>query len=348
MTATLSSPTETRRLFDALRRRDMPEVQRAVAEGANLNARETSTGMTPLLVAAGLSDIDLVRVLVNAGADPFTVDAKGGGTALHRAVQAGDLSTVRYLLGRGLFVDAVAPTTGHTPLMDALWYKWPEVVEELLNADAGLNLSTHYGFSLKEHFEYELSVNMVGQDRLLVAEELLGRRIARDTATAESCALVNATAAGDTEVVRQLLAAGADVEQRLPVLNSFNDKHTALLVASRDGHLEIVRLLLTAGADVNAVEPTFGAVPLHKAVYNGHEQITEELAAAPGINLNYQGYTNGYTPLHDALWHGYVTCAEVLLRAGADTHILGHDGKTPYDVAIDSLGARHPLTRAIG
>ena len=27
--------------------------------------------------------------------------------------------------------------------------------------------------------------------------------------------------------------------------------------------------LLKAGADVNAIEPTFGAVPLHKAVYNG-------------------------------------------------------------------------------
>jgi ankyrin repeat protein len=114
--------------------------------------------------------------------------------------------------------------------------------------------------------------------------------------------------------------------------------HTPLLVACRDGHEAIVTELLKAGADVNAVEPTFGAVPLHKAVYNGHAGITQMLVQQPGIDLNFQGWTNGYTPLHDALWHGFVDCARILVEAGARLDLKGHDGKLPIDIATEVFG----------
>ena len=112
--------------------------------------------------------------------------------------------------------------------------------------------------------------------------------------------------AGDLDEVRRLTVAGAEVDERFPIVNGFNDAHTPLLVAARDGHVEMVRLLVEARADVNATEPTFGAVPLHKAVYNGHADSTRILSERPGVDLDFQGATNGYTPLHDALWHGYV------------------------------------------
>src|SRR4029078_3329435 len=81
---------------------------------------------------------------------------------------------------------------------------------------------------------------------------------------------------------------------------------------------EIALVLLEAGADVNATEPTFGAVPLHKAVYNGHVELTCLIAGRPGVNLNFQGSTNGYSPLHDAIWHGYEECARILVDGGGD------------------------------
>lgn len=227
--------------------------------------------------------------------------------------------------------------------MDALWYKYPELVEYLLAQGASLEVYTHYGFSLKQHFEYELNVNTRGKDLLLQAEQHLNARRASDSAAVDAQRLMAAVAAGDTAQVPGLLAAGAQVDAVYPRLNGFNDGHTPLHVAARDGHTEIVSLLLEAGADVNAVEPCFGAVPLHKAVYNGHAEITGLLVARPGINLDFQGATNGYSPLHDALWHGYEECARILLAAGARRDLVGHDGKTPHDVALDTFGADHPL-----
>ena len=71
------------------------------------------------------------------------------------------------------------------------------------------------------------------------------------------------------------------------------------------------------------------------------------LAEAPGVQLDVQGGTNGYAPLHDALWHGYAECAEILVRAGARLNLLGHDGKTPLDLAVEGLGPDHAVTRMI-
>ncbi|MCX4748313.1 ankyrin repeat domain-containing protein [Kitasatospora sp. NBC_01287] len=337
----------SRPLLDAVQAKDTALVTLLLAQGADPNTRDEDTGLTALLSAAGQADPATVRVLLSAGADPLTADSRAGATALHKACQGGSLEVAKALVEAGAFVDAVAPTTGHTPLMDALWYKYPDLVEYLLAQGAGLEVFTHYGFSLKQHFEYELNVNTRGKDLLLRAEQHLNDRRAADGAAVEAQRLMAAVAAGDTERVPALLAAGAAVDAVFPRLNGFNDGHIPLHVAARDGHTEIVRLLLEAGSDVNAVEPCFGASPLHKAVYNGHAEITALLVARPGINLDFQGATNGYTPLHDAIWHGYEECVRILLDAGARTDLVGHDGKTPLDLAAEVFGAEHELTRRL-
>jgi ankyrin repeat protein len=334
-------------LVAAVRARDPASVRRLLNSGADPQTRAPDTGLTVLMMAAGQADVDSVKALLAAGADVFTADPGAGATALHKACQGGSVDVARALVEAGAFVDAVAASTGHTPLMDALWFKFPELARYLLEQNAGLNLSTHYGFTLQEHFAFELKVNTVGQDRLLLAERYLNDRLHADERRTEQHRLMAAVTSGDPEEVRRLLAAGVDVDERFPVVNGFNDAHTPLLVAARDGHTEIASVLLDAGADVNATEPTFGAVPLHKAVYNGHVELTRLIAGRPGVNLNFQGSTNGYSPLHDAIWHGYEECARILVDAGADQRLVGHDGKTPHALATEVFGADHPLTQAL-
>jgi ankyrin repeat protein len=162
-----------------------------------------------------------------------------------------------------------------------------------------------------------------------------------------NCAIINAVVKDDLESVRQLIEAGHNIEERYPFVNGFNDYHTPLLIAARDGHSAIVAELLKHNANVNAVEPTFGAVPLHKAVYNGHTEITEMIASSKDVNLDFQGLTNGYTPLHDALWHGYNQCADIIIDRGARLDLRGHDGKTPLEIATEVFGANDPIVLKI-
>lgn len=341
----MSNPAEM--IIERVALNDLESVKSLLAEGADPNARSSESGLNILMMAAGQANPTLVKLLLDNGADVHTSDSRAGASALHKACQGGNVEAVRLLVEHGSFVDVVAPTTGHTPLMDALWFKWPDIVEYLLEKGAGLKLSTHYGFSLLEHFEYELNVNVIGKDLLLKSEEYLKARQKSDEEKVENQKLMAAVNENDLEKVRQLIARGENVDERYPVLNGFNDLHTPLLVACRDGHEEIAEELINAGADINAVEPTFGAVPLHKATYNGHTEIARMLTEQPQLNINFQGYTNGYTALHDALWHGYDKCAEVLINAGARLDLRAHDGLTPLEIASRVFSEDHYIIRLL-
>ncbi len=335
------------KLINAVQNNNLDEVKNLLNLGANANTRDSQSGLTVLMMAAGQANVDLTKLLLETGAESVAVDSRAGASVLHKACQGGSVEVVRLLVEAGAFVDAVTPTTGHTPLMDALWFKWPAIVQYLLDQGAGLNLYTHYGFSLQQHFEYELNVNQIGRERLLEAETMLTQRRESDQQQVDSEQLMAAVNNDNLATVKQLIASGVDVEQRYPRVNGFNDHHTTFLVACRDGHTEIAVELLKAGADVNAIEPVFGAVPLHKSVYNGHAYITQILVEQPGINLNFQGATNGYTPLHDSLWHGYDQCAEILMNAKARLDLRGHDGKTPLDIALEVFGNDHRIVQLI-
>jgi ankyrin repeat protein len=335
------------RLLAAVRAGDAGLAAELIGFGGRVDHRDPVSGLTLLMIAAGAGDFPMVRLLLDSGADVYAADGGGGATALHKACMGGSLEVVRALVEAGAFVDAVAATTGHTPVMDAVWFKQPHLAKYLVDQGAGLALSTHYGFSLQQHFDYELNVNEVGKEDLRLAEQHLDRRKAADAAAVAAQHLMAAVTAGDTVGTARLLSEGVAIDERFPIVNGFNDAHTPLLVASRDGHTEIVGLLLRAGADVNATEPTFGAVPLHKAVYNGHIESTRIIAQWPGVDLDFQGPTNGYTPLHDAIWHGYEECALILIEAGASLELLGHDNKTPLALSLQMFGPEHRVTRAL-
>ena len=328
-------------LVEAVASRNIEAAGRLLADGADPNAVDPGNGLAAIMIASGQGDAAMVKLLLRHGASVFITDRAAGATALHKACQGGSLEVVALLTEAGAFINAVVPSTGHTPLIEALWFKWPDIVEYLLARGAGLNLNTHYGFTLLEHFQYALNVNVIGKDKLLRADSLIKARQESDRNKVASQRLMAAVMNKDLEAVGRLIAEGADLEERYPVLNGFNDEHTPLLVACRDGHCDIARALLQAGANVNVTEPTFGAVPLHKATYNGHADITALLAEQPGVDLDFQGPSNGYAPLHDALWHGYAACAEILINAGARLDLKGHDGKTPLDIATEVFGAEH-------
>ena len=130
--------------------------------------------------------------------------------------------------------------------MDALWFKHPNIVQLLLERGAGLQLCTHYGFSLDQHLAYELSVNTNDPYPLLSSEQMIKDRKQSDQQKINCQILIAAVVNGNSSLVKELLAAGAHVDERYPIVNSFNDYHPPLLVACRDGHLEIAQELIRA------------------------------------------------------------------------------------------------------
>ena len=80
---------------------DIEKVRRLVAAGANVNARSTDTGRTPLLIAANYpGTVELLKLLLARGADLRAKDAAGF-TALGLAMLSADVEVVRFLVENG-------------------------------------------------------------------------------------------------------------------------------------------------------------------------------------------------------------------------------------------------------
>jgi len=322
-------------------------ARQRIEQGALVNIRDPKSGSSLLMIAAGYGYTGMVKLLLSLGADVHLLDPFAGASALHRACQQGKLEIVKLLVEAGAFVNLQTVVTGHTPLIDAIWYVQPEIVEYLLSSGAGLNLRTSYGFTLADHLDYALKVNLKAKDKLLKIQGLVQKRQAADKEKVTAQKLIAAVVANDLQGVKEQIRGGADLEAKAPILNGFDDGHTPLLIAARNGNLEMVKELLQAGANPNATDTIFVAVPLHKATYHGYAEVTKVLAKHPGVDLDFQGPSNGYTPLHDALWHGYKDCARVLVEAGASVSIKGHDGKTPLDIAVEIFGNDDDLVRLL-
>lgn len=102
------------RLIDAIVNRDPPQIKKLINEGVSVNPPATClwknpkapppSGMASPLVIAIVStgDLEIVRALINAGAD---INADRCGNPLHSAVRASQIEIARYLIERGADVN---------------------------------------------------------------------------------------------------------------------------------------------------------------------------------------------------------------------------------------------------
>lgn len=335
-------------IINAVEQDDVAQCEKWLRLGASPNTRSSQNGLTVLMTAVCHGNLEMTQRLVDAGADVLTTDSHTGATPLHKACQGGNTEVVRLLLDKGAFIDAVTPTMGHTPIMDALWYKWEAIVDLLVQRGANLQLGTHYGFTMDDHLRFELNVNQgEAKKAFQKMADIVEAGRERNRHQIEAQRVMTATNAGDLEGVKTAITQGESVNTVYPHINSFLDGHTPLIVAARDGHTEIVGELLAAGAEVRVADWVFKGAPMHKATYNGNATILRLLVDQPNIDLDVQGAINGYTPLHDALWHGFEECAEILINARARLDLRGHDGKTVLDLSRRVLGDHHRITQMI-
>jgi len=118
-----------------------------------------------------------------------------------------------------------------------------------------------------------------------------------------------ATEKGHTAVVQLLIDNGADVNIQYKYGSS------PLHVAAEKGNIEVVKFLIEHGADINAKNKHTSVTPLHEAAWNGHEAVAQ-LLIAKGADVNAKT-KNGATPLHWAAVRGHEAVVSTLFNNGA-------------------------------
>jgi ankyrin repeat protein len=128
--------------------------------------------------------------------------------------------------------------------------------------------------------------------------------------------LMLAASAGNLEAVRALVADGARVNAREPVLGE-----TALMWAARDNHADVIELLAHNGADLDAQA---SLTPLSRRLDGD--------AGQRGVDMSIRGST----ALMYAVRKNADTAVRALIAAGADVNVKGPDGTTALQLAISA------------
>ena len=348
--ATKSVRTESRdiSLLTAVEANDLATVTEFIKRGVDVNKRGPLP-YTPLMIAAGRGYVQMTDMLLAAGADVHTLDSSLGASPLHKAAQSGVVDVARLLLQHGAFINLQSATVGHTPLIDAVWAKKPAMVKFLLDQGAALTIKTHYQGSVWDFIGKEPRWTAGGttpeeESWGTSIREMLEARQQADEEAIQQQLLMQAVLKNDLTAVKRLIAEGADVNEKSPVVGGPNDGQTPLLVACFNGFTDIVRALLHAGANPRITDYLLKATPCHKAAFAGHPEPVKLLLEQGIVEIDAQGPYNGYTALHDGVWHGHADVVQVFLDAGVRMDFRGLDGQTPLELAVacgyDDIAAR--------
>ena len=303
-------------------------------------------GCTPLSWAAQEGRLDMVKALIQSGADPSEEDRKGR-APLSLAVYNGNEATAQFLIGSGANVNPQYASEG-TLLWHVLRHGSESLARLLVNERTKVDSRDSFG---ETALMYASRKGYEAVARLLIDK---GADVNRPSMTQyEVSPLMEASSGGHEAVVRLLVNAGADVNTR----GAIGD--TPLMVASTRGHAAVVGLLVDLGLGVDATDD-FGDTALIYAcrkrfestaqcsvkesiyIWDRNQYRTSAFASASsykygdvlehllekGADVNAQNH-HGISPLYAASGYGCRDVVELLLKNGADVNTCVRNGTTP-------------------
>ena len=278
---------------------------------ADVNEAYRGDGFTPLMQSAKTGNLEMIGLLLEAGADVERV-CKDGRSALFVAIEKGRIDmALRLLSSSSGPVDALRIDRGRTALMEAARRGQADVVKALVEHGAdvdlvddrhktALMLSLEKGVSNKKLLKLlmsETSVNLADETGATPLEVAISKKLASasqilvdaqcelgeynrktvGTDQTRTCvplihAIVNNAG---TLLVRKMLERGASAECAV-------DGKTALMHAAELGDSQVVSDLIKAGADP-LKEHGAGMTALMWAARMGHKSVSRMLMTVMGI-----------------------------------------------------------------
>jgi len=253
----------------------------------------SDTWEPPIVAAATVGDVRIMRMLVDCGADVNVASPHDGHTALLEAVMEKNLEAVTFLLEQGANPNVIS-SDKLTPLIEATRGDLTDIAQKLLEYGASPTLATEIGAPTPLHIAaFE---GFAGTLKLLASAAETVDPQDEDGTTP----LMLAAQENRVDAIDILLDCNAEID-----LQDCTGS-TALIAAVAAGRVEAAERLLSRGAQVN-IANNRGCTPLWIAAAEGNAKLVEMLMSY-GSDPTIIG-CEAYTPVDIALKCGYADIA---------------------------------------
>ncbi len=315
-------------------------VELLLDAGANVTAKTNIGEYEPLHLASRFGHAEVVRVLLEAGAEPAAVATTTGVSPLHLAAKAPNgEEAVRVLLEHGAPVDTRESAAGQTPLIFAASYGRDAAIRELLEHGADPSIRTEVVDAVQS-----VAIDWEAHDRLQQAITEIRRKSPDGTDRLLNPSEVQAAIA----MQREFLKSDQEIEA---FLRDYSPDDMAMLVplwVTQGGLESDVRVLLRPEYET-LVGKMGGMTALLHAAREGQIEAAEALLDG-GADID-QVSGDRASPLLTALLNGHFDLAMRLIERGADPKLATQDdGVSPLFALLQTQWSLrftpHPQPRA--
>jgi ankyrin repeat protein len=254
--------------FKSIKAGNVAAVKTLLAEGMNPNTFKLLHD-SPLNEACGLGNLEMAKVLIEAGADIHN-------GALNQATQRGHVELIKFLIQLG--ADPNKLVAGLTSLHVAAMFKQLESLDVLLQSGARINERGLHG---RTPIYWAATEGSVARLRKLLSAGADPDLPDNEGDTPLMDVGIFPTKA---EIMVELIEAGADMRPRTRIVNAQSeevrlsletrdsDKNTLLMIAAQNGMSKAVERLVKAGVELNKTNRE-GRTALMLASINGHDGV---------------------------------------------------------------------------